>query len=44
MDAALILGAGWPFFMGGATKYLDQTGVSERLFGQTFAEYGKVTA
>jgi hypothetical protein len=26
--------------MGGATKYLDQTGVSERLFGQTFAEVG----
>ncbi len=38
VDACLILGAGWPFFMGGATKYLDQTGVSERLFGKPLAE------
>ena len=38
IDACLILGAGWPFFMGGATPYLDATGVSERVFGGTFAE------
>jgi hypothetical protein len=38
VDACLILGAGWPFFMGGATPYLDATGVSERVFGGTFAE------
>ena len=32
-------------FMGGATRYLDQTGVSERLFGRPFAEAGaKVVA
>jgi 3-hydroxyacyl-CoA dehydrogenase/enoyl-CoA hydratase/carnithine racemase len=37
VDACLILGAGWPFFMGGATPYLDATGVSERVFGSTFA-------
>jgi 3-hydroxyacyl-CoA dehydrogenase/enoyl-CoA hydratase/carnithine racemase len=37
VDAALILGAGFPFFMGGLTKYLDQTGVSEREVGRTFA-------
>src|SRR5207245_209704 len=37
VDACLILGAGWPFFMGGATPYLDATGVSERVFGGTFA-------
>jgi 3-hydroxyacyl-CoA dehydrogenase/enoyl-CoA hydratase/carnithine racemase len=37
-DACMILGAGWPFFMGGATPYLDATGVSERVFGGTFAE------
>jgi 3-hydroxyacyl-CoA dehydrogenase/enoyl-CoA hydratase/carnithine racemase len=37
IDACLILGAGWPFFMGGATPYLDATGVSERVFGGTFA-------
>ncbi|HEY2935354.1 MAG TPA: 3-hydroxyacyl-CoA dehydrogenase NAD-binding domain-containing protein [Gaiellaceae bacterium] len=38
VDACLILGAGWPLFMGGATPYLDATGVSERVFGGTFAE------
>ena len=40
VDTCLLLGAGWPFFMGGATRYLDQTGVSERLFGRPFAETG----
>ncbi len=40
VDTTLLLGAGWPFFMGGATKYLDQTGVSERLFGRLLAETG----
>ncbi len=38
VDACLILGAGWPFFLGGITKYLDQTGVSERLFGRALAD------
>lgn len=38
VDTALILGAGWPFFLGGITKHLDQTGLSERLFGRPFAE------
>jgi 3-hydroxyacyl-CoA dehydrogenase len=37
VDTGLLLGAGWPFFLGGATKHLDQTGVSERLFGHPFA-------
>ena len=36
VDTALLLGAGWPFFLGGITKYLDQTGVSERLFAEPF--------
>ena len=44
VDACLILGAGYPFFLGGITKHLDQTGVSERLFGSTLAEYGKIPA
>jgi 3-hydroxyacyl-CoA dehydrogenase/enoyl-CoA hydratase/carnithine racemase len=26
VDTALLLGAGWPFFLGGITKYLDQMG------------------
>ena len=44
VDACLILGAGYPFFLGGITKHLDQTGISERLFGSTLAEYGKIPA
>lgn len=38
VDTALILGAGWPFWLGGVTKYLDQTGVSERVAGRPLAE------
>jgi 3-hydroxyacyl-CoA dehydrogenase/enoyl-CoA hydratase/carnithine racemase len=39
VDACLILGAGYPFHLGGITKHLDQTGVSERVLGTTLAEY-----
>ncbi|TMK72804.1 MAG: hypothetical protein E6G50_03300 [Actinobacteria bacterium] len=38
VDTCLLLGAGWPFFLGGITKHLDQTGVSERMFGETFGD------
>jgi 3-hydroxyacyl-CoA dehydrogenase/enoyl-CoA hydratase/carnithine racemase len=38
VDTCLLLGAGWPFFLGGITKHLDQTGVSERLFGRPFTD------
>jgi 3-hydroxyacyl-CoA dehydrogenase/enoyl-CoA hydratase/carnithine racemase len=38
VDHGLLLGAGWPFFLGGITKHLDQTGISERLFGHQLAE------
>jgi 3-hydroxyacyl-CoA dehydrogenase/enoyl-CoA hydratase/carnithine racemase len=38
VDTGLLLGAGWPFFLGGITKHLDQIGLSERLIGHTFAE------
>lgn len=44
IDACLILGAGYPFFLGGITKHLDQTGVSERVFGSNLADYGKIPA
>jgi len=37
VDACLILGAGFPLFLGGLTKHLDQTGVSERIIGCTLA-------
>lgn len=36
IDLCLILGAGWPFQMGGVTPYLDRVGASERAFGDTF--------
>ena len=35
IDTGLLLGAGWPFFMGGICKYADETGLSEKLFGRT---------
>ncbi|TML61050.1 MAG: 3-hydroxyacyl-CoA dehydrogenase [Actinobacteria bacterium] len=38
VDTGLLLGAGWPLFLGGITKHLDQSGVSDRLFGHTFAD------
>jgi 3-hydroxyacyl-CoA dehydrogenase/enoyl-CoA hydratase/carnithine racemase len=36
IDLCLILGAGYPFQMGGATPYLDRVGASQRVFGDTF--------
>lgn len=36
IDLCLILGAGYPFQMGGITPYLDRAGASERAFGDTF--------
>ena len=41
VDTGLLLGAGWPFFLGGITKHLDQIGMSERLFGRTFSGPGR---
>ena len=38
VDTCLLLGAGWPFFLGGITKHLDQTGVSQRVVGRRLAE------
>jgi 3-hydroxyacyl-CoA dehydrogenase len=38
VDTCLILGAGWPFFLGGITKFLDQVGVSERVVGRPLAD------
>jgi 3-hydroxyacyl-CoA dehydrogenase/enoyl-CoA hydratase/carnithine racemase len=38
VDTALLLGAGWPFFLGGITKYLDQSGISERVAGGPLAD------
>jgi 3-hydroxyacyl-CoA dehydrogenase len=40
VDTALLLGAGWPFWLGGITKHLDQAGISERMFGRPLAQVG----
>ena len=37
IDACLILGAGFPFFRGGLTPYLDRQGISQRVSGRTLA-------
>jgi 3-hydroxyacyl-CoA dehydrogenase len=38
VDTCLLLGAGFPFFLGGITKHLDASGVSERVVGRALAE------
>jgi 3-hydroxyacyl-CoA dehydrogenase/enoyl-CoA hydratase/carnithine racemase len=40
VDLCLLLGAGWPFHLGGITPYLDRTGVAERVTGQRFLPPG----
>jgi 3-hydroxyacyl-CoA dehydrogenase/enoyl-CoA hydratase/carnithine racemase len=40
IDLCMILGAGWPFYNGGITPYLDRTGVSERATGARFLPPG----
>jgi 3-hydroxyacyl-CoA dehydrogenase/enoyl-CoA hydratase/carnithine racemase len=36
IDTGLIFGAGYPFFMGGLTRYLDQQGISKKVNGKPF--------
>lgn len=40
IDLCMILGAGWPFHLGGLTPYLDRTGISERVTGNRFLPAG----
>ncbi|WFE34442.1 3-hydroxyacyl-CoA dehydrogenase NAD-binding domain-containing protein [Micromonospora sp. WMMD975] len=40
LDLCMILGAGWPFHLGGVTPYLDRTGTSERVTGRRFLPRG----
>ncbi|MEV4722980.1 3-hydroxyacyl-CoA dehydrogenase NAD-binding domain-containing protein [Micromonospora humida] len=40
IDLCMILGAGWPFHLGGITPYLDRTGTSERVTGRRFLPRG----
>ena len=43
VDTGVIMGAGWPFFMGGITPYLDQMGYSEKACGRKFHPQGVLT-
>lgn len=36
IDLCMIMGAGWPFHLGGITPYLDRCGASQKAFGGTF--------
>ncbi len=40
IDLCMILGAGWPFWLGGLTPYLDRTGAAERATGRRFLPRG----
>jgi 3-hydroxyacyl-CoA dehydrogenase/enoyl-CoA hydratase/carnithine racemase len=40
IDTCLLLGAGFPFWLGGITKHLDQKGISLRVAGRPLAEIG----
>jgi len=44
IDTGLIMGAGYPFYMGGVTRYLDQKGISKKVFGKRFMTDKKVEA
>ena len=44
IDACLILGAGYPFFRGGLTPYLDESGASERVTGAKLRDDGVPSA
>ena len=39
IDLCLILGAGWPFHLGGITPYLDRSGIAEKVTGTRFHLY-----
>jgi 3-hydroxyacyl-CoA dehydrogenase/enoyl-CoA hydratase/carnithine racemase len=36
IDLCMILGAGWPFHLGGITPYLDRTGIAAKVNGTAF--------
>lgn len=38
VDLAMIMGAGWPFFMGGITMYLDMAGITPKVLQKLFFE------
>ncbi|MCZ2805069.1 3-hydroxyacyl-CoA dehydrogenase NAD-binding domain-containing protein [Modestobacter sp. VKM Ac-2983] len=40
VDLAMLLGAGWPFWLGGISAHLDRAGVSEAVTGKRFLPRG----
>ena len=40
IDLCMILGAGWPFHLGGITPYLDRSGTAEQVTGARFLPRG----
>ena len=40
VDLCMVLGAGWPFHLGGICPYLDRTGTSERVLGRRLLPRG----
>ncbi|HEY0471095.1 MAG TPA: 3-hydroxyacyl-CoA dehydrogenase family protein, partial [Kribbella sp.] len=40
IDLCLLLGAGWPFHLGGITPYLDRSGIAEKVNGSRFLPKG----
>ncbi|MGZ4538524.1 MAG: 3-hydroxyacyl-CoA dehydrogenase NAD-binding domain-containing protein [Blastococcus sp.] len=40
IDLCMLLGAGWPFWLGGISAYLDRTGVAEAVTGSRFLPRG----
>jgi 3-hydroxyacyl-CoA dehydrogenase/enoyl-CoA hydratase/carnithine racemase len=40
VDLCMLLGAGWPFWLGGISAYLDRAGVSEAVTGKRFLPKG----
>jgi len=40
IDLCLLLGAGWPFHLGGITPYLDRSGIAEKVNGRRFLPKG----
>lgn len=40
IDLCMIMGAGWPFHLGGITPYLDRVGVAEKVNGKRFLSPG----
>jgi len=39
VDLAMIMGAGWPFFMGGITMYLDIEGITPKVLQKVFFSF-----